>query len=135
MQNEQANLSVTPTFAESGGTTTYSSGAKRSTTDARYDLLSPIGLHRAAQAAHAGAEKYQAFNHEKGLEVHVYLNHVMRHIMAYLAGDRSEDHLGHAAWGCLFACQSEVVYPDLNRPHQRRPGCLPPEGANGPQAQ
>jgi hypothetical protein len=110
-----------------GGIETYESGAKRSSLGARWDLLSPVGLRRAAEAAHEGAEKYAAFNHEHGLPVHVYLNHAVAHIYSYLAGDRSEQHLGHAAWNLLFACQSEEVYPDLNAGHQRLPGCLPPK--------
>ena len=109
------------------GQATYASGAKRTALGARWDLLSPVGLRRAAEAAEEGVKKYGEFNHERGLPVHVYLNHAIGHIYAYLAGDRSEPHLGHAAWNLLFACQSEEVYPELNAGHQRLPGCLPPK--------
>jgi hypothetical protein len=86
-----------------------------------------VGLRRAAEAAEEGVQKYGAYNHERGLPVHVYLNHLIAHAYAYLAGDRSEDHLGHMAWNALFACQSEEVYPELNVGNQRQPGCLPPK--------
>lgn len=105
----------------------YTSGAARTALGERWDLLSPIGLQEAARAAHEGAERYGMFNHEKGLPVHVYLNHAIRHIYMYLAGDRKEPHLGHACWGLMFACQSEQVYPHLNEGHQREAGCLPPK--------
>jgi len=106
-------------------TETFDSGAQRSTLIGRYDLLSPIGLRRAAEAAAHGASKYRPFNCERGLPISVYANHAIAHIYAYLAGDRSEDHLGHAAWNLLFACHSEEVTPELNR-NLRGPGCKPP---------
>jgi hypothetical protein len=111
----------------SNGQATYASGAKRTALGARWDLLSPVGLHRAAKAAEEGVKKYGEYNHERGLAVNVYLNHLIAHAYAYLSGDRSEDHLGHMAWNALFACQSEEVYPELNAGHQRLPGCLPPK--------
>jgi hypothetical protein len=92
----------------------------------RYDLISPIGLRRVAEACHEGAVKYGAFNHEKGLPISVYLNHAMAHISKYLAGDRSEDHLGHASFNLLFACHSEELWPHLNG-DLRGPGCTPPQ--------
>jgi hypothetical protein len=110
-----------------GSTEVFETGAKRTALGARWDLLSPVGLRRCAEAAAEGVEKYGEFNHERGLPVHVYLNHLIAHVYAYLAGDRSEDHLGHAAWNALFACQSQEAYPELNAGHERRPGCLPPE--------
>ena len=104
----------------------FPSGAKRSKLTARYDLLSPIGLRRAAEAAADGAARYGDFNHEKGLAVDVYLNHALAHIYAYLSGDRSEDHLGHLTWNAMFSCQSEELLPALNEGRLRGPGCVPP---------
>lgn len=113
-------------MADDNETETFVTGAKRSRLDARYDLLSPIGLRRAAEAADHGAKKYGEFNNEMGLGVSVYLNHALAHIYDYLAGDRAEDHLGHAAWNLLFACQSEEVLPHLNSTTLRTQGCKPP---------
>ena len=109
-----------------GETEVYETGAKRTALGARWDLLSPVGLRRCAEAAAVGVEKYGAFNHERGLPVHVYLNHAIAHAYAYLSGDRSDDHLGHMAWNALFACQSQESYPELNAGNERLPGCLPP---------
>lgn len=104
----------------------YATGAKRSKLVERYDLLSPIGLRRAALASAHGVAKYGEFNNESGLGVAVYLNHALAHIYAYLSGDRSEDHLGHLAWNALFACHSEELWPGLNEGTLRGEGCLPP---------
>lgn len=106
----------------------FSTGAQRSR-DAeaeRYDLVTPIGLKRVAQAYAEGAAKYSAFNCEKGFPVHDLLNHAIRHCFIYLSGDRSEDHLGHAAWGLMMACHSEELWPELNKGTLRGPGCKPP---------
>jgi hypothetical protein len=111
-----------------GGIATYGRGAKRTAKDVRFELLSPIGLRRMAQASHEGAEKYGSFNVEKGLPISVFLNHALSHIYAYREGDRSEDHLSHAGWNLMFACHSEEVWPELNN-DLRQPGCKPPPAA------
>lgn len=106
----------------------YETGAVRSS-DAeatRYDLVSPIGLEAVARAAADGAAKYSDYNWEAGMPVSDLLNHAIRHVYRYLAGDRSEDHLGHAAWNLLGAIHSEAVWPGLNEGRLRGPGCTAP---------
>ena len=110
------------------GIATYGAGARRTAKDVRFELLSPIGLRRMAMASHEGAEKYGAFNVEKGLPISVFLNHALSHIYAYLEGDRSEDHLGHAAWNLCFSCHSEELWGSLND-DLRGPGCKAPPAA------
>lgn len=109
----------------------FASGAVRSTdADAyRYDLVTPIGLRRVAEAYAEGAANpnYGDFNWEKGMPVHDLLNHALRHLYLYLSGDRTEDHLGHAAWNVMGACHSEELWPELNAGRLRQPGCRPPE--------
>lgn len=107
----------------------FETGAVRSKdADAvRYDLMSPIGLRRYAEAMAEGVDKYGEFNWEQGMPVHDILNHAIRHIFLYLEGDRTEDHLGHAAWNIMSACHSDELWPELNKPHQRLAGCLPPK--------
>lgn len=106
----------------------FATGAVRSS-DAeatRYDLISPIGLEAVARTCAEGAEKYGDWNWESGMPVHDLLNHAIRHIYRYLAGDRSEDHLPHAAWGILAAIHSEALWPGLNEGTLRGPGCRRP---------
>lgn len=119
--------------ATDGGTVKFTTGAVRSS-DAeatRYDLISPIGLEAVARTCAEGAAKYSDFNWERGMPVHDLLNHALRHIYKYLGGDRSEEHLPHAAWGLLAAIHSEALWPDLNAGTLRGPGCRAPE-ANPP---
>jgi hypothetical protein len=97
---------------QAGDTVRFATGAVRSS-DAeatRYDLISPIGLEAVARTCAEGAAKYSDYNWEHGMPVHDLLNHALRHIYRYLAGDRSEDHLPHAAWGLLAAIHSEQLW-------------------------
>jgi hypothetical protein len=112
-----------------GTTAKFGTGAVRSdTVEAyRYDLVSPIGLREVARTCAEGAEKYDDFNWEKGMPVHDLLNHALAHIYGFLSGDRSEPHLGHAAWNLLAAIHSHELWPHLNAGHLRQPGCQRPE--------
>lgn len=116
----------------------FDTGAVRSgdAEETRYDLVSPIGLEAVARTCAEGAAKYGDWNWEKGMPVHDLLNHAIRHIYRYLAGDRSEPHLPHAAWGLLAAIHSDELWPHLNEHTLRGPGCKTPEGdkpaATGP---
>jgi len=106
----------------------FPSGAIRSkdADNVRYDLISPIAMRRLAEVCAEGAHKYGDFNWEKGMPIIDLLNHGLRHLLRYLAGDRSEDHLGHALWNVAAAVHSEECWPELNAGTLRRPGCLPP---------
>lgn len=55
-----------------------------------------------------GAAKYGTGNWQKGMPVEVCLNHAMRHVVEYLKGDRSEEHLAHAACNLLMAIDLEA---------------------------
>jgi hypothetical protein len=109
-------------------TVVYKDGAVRSA-DAeatRYDLITPVGLAAVAAACAEGAEKYGDFNWERGMPANDLLNHALRHIYLFLGGDRSEDHLGHAAWNVMGAIHSLEVWPDLNEGTLRTGFCEPP---------
>jgi len=92
----------------------FETGAVRST-DAdgeRFDLLSPPAMRRLAAVCAEGAEKYSAHNWERGMPVTDLLNHGLRHLFLYLAGNRDEDHLGHALWNIAGAIHSEECSPE-----------------------
>jgi hypothetical protein len=116
--------------ASAGTTAKFGTGAIRSATfeEFRYDLVSPIGLREVARACAEGAEKYGDWNWEKGMPVHDLLNHAIAHIYGFLSGDRSEPHLGHAAWNLLAAIHSHELWPQLNDGHLRGNGCRIPSG-------
>ena len=119
------------TKVRDGGVVKFDTGAQRSA-DAehvRYDLISPVGLAAVARACAEGAVKYSDYNWEKGMPARDVLNHAVRHIYMFLSGDRSEDHLGHAAWNLLAAIHSLEVWPHLNEGTLRSGFCQPPDDA------
>lgn len=81
---------------------TYENGASESKTDLRFDLLPAVEIAEIANVLGKGAIKYGDDNW-KGISTASHLNHAMQHIFAYIAGDRSDDHLSHAATRCIFA--------------------------------
>jgi len=93
----------------------FETGAVRSAEadDTRFDLISPIGLRRVAETYAEGAVKYGDRNWEQGFPVSCVLNHALRHVNEWLAGDRREDHLAHAAWNLFAAMHFEECLPEL----------------------
>lgn len=108
-------------------TTEFATGAQRSKLE-HLDFvgLHPIALIALARTSAEGAEKYGRHNWERGMSVTSLLNHVLRHLYLYLAGDRSEPHLPHAMWGLHAAIVSEALWPHLNT-DLRHAGELTPE--------
>lgn len=113
----------------------YDTGAVRSgdCEQTRYDLISPIGLERLAQTYAEGAAKFGAFNWENGMPVNDLLNHAIAHVYKFLRGDRSEDHLAHAAWNLLGAIHSLELWPHLNDGMLRGDNCSCPSKAEAQQ--
>jgi hypothetical protein len=109
----------------------YDTGAVRSADcdQIRYDLITPIGLRALARTYAEGAEKFGAANWENGMPVTDLLNHAIAHIYNFLAGDRTEDHLAHAAWNVLGAIHSFEKWPELNSGTLRGPDCTAPQAA------
>lgn len=81
---------------------------------ARYDLISPIGLRRLAETYAEGSIKYDDNNWRKGMPFSTTLNHAMAHIIAYMQGDKSEDHLAHASWNLFALMHFESTMPAMN---------------------
>lgn len=111
--------------------TKHPTGAVRSSDadDVSYHLISPIGMRRLAQTCREGELKYSAYNWEKGFPITDILNHAIAHIYKFLEGDRSEDHLAHAAWNMFAAMHSEESWPELNVGTLRSEfGCPPTSG-------
>jgi hypothetical protein len=101
--------------AEEERLTQFPTGAVRSTDadSVRFDLITPIGLRRLAETCAEGAKKYGDHNWQKGIPASVMLNHAIRHLYLYLAGNRDEDHLAHAAWNVLGVCHFEEALPAM----------------------
>jgi hypothetical protein len=93
----------------------FPTGAVRSADadEVRFDLITPIGLRRLAETCAEGAEKYGEVNWQKGIPASQMLNHAIRHLYLWLAGDSQEDHLAHAAWNILGVCHFEESLPEM----------------------
>src|SRR5258705_673963 len=117
LEKHIANVLGIPTYnAETGRlllveqleTEIFNTGAVRQTGVvgsklARYDLLmETIGMRRLAETYGEGAIKYGDNNWKHGIPNSNLLNHTIAHLHSWSSGDRTEDHLAHAAWG-LFA--------------------------------
>lgn len=86
----------------------YSSGAKRGAVREAYHLIPPLGLQAVAEAMATGGARYGTGNW-RGLPKEVMVNHAIRHLVLWLAGDRSEPHASHAAANCLMLHELEVM--------------------------
>lgn len=81
-------------------------GGKQSASPYAFELLPPSALLAAAEVARQGADKYGETigdrNYTK-IPYESHLNHAIAHVYAYLAGDRSDEHLAHAIVRLMFA--------------------------------
>lgn len=73
----------------------------------RYELIPPGPLKRLAELYSRGAEKYDAHNWAKGMSTERTMASLMRHIEAYRAGDRVEDHLAAVVFNAFAIMQFE----------------------------
>ena len=81
-------------------------GGKQSDTPYGFHLLPISALFDAAQVAKYGADKYgETFTSRNYTKIPTvdHLNHALQHIYAFLAGDKQDDHLGHAIVRLMFA--------------------------------
>lgn len=93
----------------------FESGAVRGVeeTNARFDLITPVGLRRLAETYGEGSLKYSDRNWEKGIEASNLMNHAMTHLNQYMSGDRTEDHLAHAVWNLMAIMHFEEKMPRM----------------------
>lgn len=108
--NETLNISTTPNVE------VMATGAKRGTdvNGLRYDLLSPVVMMSMAGVFAEGASKYGDNNYQKGFQFSNLLSHAMQHLMMFMLGDKSENHLTHAAWNINAMIHFSVLKPEMN---------------------
>ena len=87
--------------------TTNEKGGQQSHVPVRFDLIDGKALFAMAKVLHEGAEKYSPGNW-RNIETRDHLNHLLMHVYAYLAGDRTDDHLSHALCRATFALAVEL---------------------------
>lgn len=79
-------------------------GYRSSQTPYRMDLMPGAAILHLAAIMAQGAASHGENNWKRGA-VEDHLNKCLVHLMAHLAGDTSDDHLGHAAWRAMAALE------------------------------
>ena len=88
--------------------TNMATGAKQSMVPYRCDLLPPLAAMHVAGIFHEGSEKYGDWNW-LSIPLRQQLNHALIHINCFLAGDTSDDHLGHATCRMEMALERHLM--------------------------
>ncbi len=83
---------------------TNAAGGKQSDTPYRLDLIPPLAILRESEVLSVGAKKYGEWNW-KNIPIQDHLNHILQHVYAYLAGDKSDDHLANIVCRAHFALE------------------------------
>ena len=74
-----------------------------------YKYISAVAMKRLSHRYQYGEMKYGASdNYKKGLPLSNCWDSAMRHMIAYLDGDNSEDHLAAVAWNVFAMMEMEV---------------------------
>lgn len=94
-------------------TVTNKKGAKQSETGINMDLVPAKAILRIGEVVHSGAKKYGRDNW-RDLSLADNINHAITHLYAFLAGDKSDAHLSHAACRALFALEQYEEDPNQN---------------------
>jgi len=86
----------------------YKSGASRNDIGKiRLDLIPPEALLELGEVFGEGAVRHGDENWKKGMPNSVVLNHMMRHLLLYMKGDRDEPHMGKVMFGCCVLIWNE----------------------------
>ncbi len=94
--------------------TTNEKGGSQSDIPVRFDLIDAKAMFEMAKVLDHGAKKYGANNWRK-IDVDDHLNHLLMHTYAYLAGDRTDEHLSHILCRATFALG--VTLQETNENH------------------
>lgn len=94
----------------------YAGGAVRESAIGKgtYKYISATAMKRLSHRYQYGEIKYGASdNYKKGLPLSNCWDSAMRHMIAYLDGDNSEDHLAAVAWNVFAMMEMEVRHPEM----------------------
>ncbi len=105
---------------DGGNKQEFSTGSKRSSREGkgRFDLIPSHALTRLAQHFENGAKVYGDRNWERGQPLARYLDSAMRHLVKYLGGGRSEDHIIACAWNCFAFVETQKWIADGKLPSE-----------------
>ena len=94
----------------------FETGAVRGTdhADCNVALIPSEAIRAIGRAFAEGTKKYGRDNWLKGMPQTNLIQHAQEHIMSFLDGDESEEHLGHALWNLAVAAHQKKFRPDLD---------------------
>jgi hypothetical protein len=112
----------------------FSTGARRGSVEGKsaLDLISPFALIRLGHHLRRGADAYDSRNWEKGIPVTRTIGSLLRHVMAYMAGETDEDHLAAIMCNSMFLLHYDEMIrrgvlsvdlddrPDYHSPHEQK---------------
>ena len=79
-----------------------------------YRFVPAVALKRLSHRYQYGELKYGATdNFKKGLPVSNCWDSAVRHLVAYMDGDNSEDHLAAVAWNVFTIMEMEKKHPEM----------------------
>jgi hypothetical protein len=92
----------------------FETGAVRDSEGTKPDwtILPLEALPRVAHHLSVNAPKYGRHNYQKGIPVSACARSAFRHLVAWIMGDKSEDHLAAAVVNLLFALYAQEVHAD-----------------------
>jgi hypothetical protein len=104
------------TVKDSGERQGFETGAVRDTDDdkCQWHLVPLKVIERIGMVYTRGAKKYDAHNWKRGIPSSRCWDSAVRHIVAYEAGDREEDHLAMACWNLIAIMWNEEHLPEMH---------------------
>lgn len=82
-------------------------GGRQSALEVSFMLIDPFALWRLAEILYHGADSHGVDNWRK-IPIEDHLDHAIAHIVQWCAGDRQDDHLGHAFCRMMMAVALEL---------------------------
>jgi len=96
-------LSKIPGVGPDAETVTNKQGGKQSKVLYAFDALDPKAMFAMCKVLHEGRLKYGDDENWRKIPAREHINHAIIHFMAYLAGDRTDEHLSHAMCRAMMA--------------------------------
>lgn len=98
---------------------TSEGGLKHDQDKVRLELISSEALFQLGKVLTFGARKYSPHNWRKGISYSRILGAIMRHVVAYNAGETNDpetglSHIAHAFTECMFLLEFEKTHPELD---------------------
>lgn len=94
-------------------------GVKYDTGKPRLELISPIAMEELGKVLAYGAQKYADRNWEKGMAWSRIVGSLLRHLFAYMRGERVDkesgcSHLSHVLCNAHFLVHYEAMHPEFD---------------------